>query len=70
MIRTQEAGDENHSGTIAVRCPKAVIDGRGVQQYELGRKQHFTPDGYISFLVIAGANIGAAVCQSNVRSSH
>jgi hypothetical protein len=70
MIRTQEAGNENYCGTVAVRCPYTVIDGRGVQQNQLKRKQHFTPDGNIRFLIVPSKYMRAPILRLNVPCSH
>src|SRR5664279_2725490 len=70
MIGTQEAGDENHSGTVAVRRSESVIDGGGMQQNQLGRKQHFAQNGEIRCLILPGQYSGAPILRSNLRFSH
>jgi hypothetical protein len=70
MIRTQEAGNENHSRTVTARCSQALIHGRGMQQKQLSREQHFTQNRNVNFPIIPSANIGATTRWSLVRSSH
>jgi hypothetical protein len=70
MVGAQEGGDENHCGAVAVWGSQPVIDGRGMQQNQLGCTQHFAQDGEIRFLKIPRENIGAAIFRSNLSSSH
>jgi polygalacturonase len=70
MIRAEKARNQNDCGAVSARHPETVVDGRGMQHQKLNRKQNFTPDGNIRFLIIACEYVGASVGRTQVGSFH
>src|SRR5262249_17723610 len=69
-IRAEKGGEDDHSGTVARRGSQSVIDRCGVEQHQLGRKQHFAPDRNIRLLILLSANIGSAIPGSEAAWFH